>query len=914
MKKQPEQPRLIAEQGDPNQASPEEEKQKEVYRQRLKEALQDPEFRKMPGFPIGTDEAILELSDPPYYTACPNPFINEIIAQWQAERQEIRQQLGLPDDTVEGNGYHREPFAIDVSEGRSGTIYNAHSYHTKVPYEAIMRYLLHYTEPGDIIFDGFCGTGMTGVASEMCGKKKEIKKLGYQINNLSEVFYDGVKKSHYGVRKAVQIDLSSIATFISYNYNIPVKIEEFKKAVNEIIKQVKIETDWMYDTWHDSKNSQKGRINYIIWSDVYICPNCGVDNIFWDVAINQDRGIVNKTWNCPKCGVLLTKNHRGNKSAIVAEKYFIKEYDEITGKIHKKAKLIPVLIEYTFNKKRYRKRPDNYDFELLEEIKKKPINKFIPIKKIPDGINTRQPLVSHGIEYVHQFYSHRNLIVLASIYEAINEKKYSNQLKNHLLFLISSYNLTHSTIMTRIIFKSGGKKPILTSHQTGTLYISSLPVEKNIIRGISELKINTIEKSFNIISEYNSIISTQSSTNLNFIPDNSFDYIFIDPPFGGNLMYSELNIIWESWLKIFTNNDQEAIINMIQEKNLQSYSILMEECFKNFFRTLKPDRWITIEFHNSQNAVWNSIQEALLRAGFMVADVRILDKKQGSFKQVTTQSAVKKDLVISAYKPSLFFENIFLNEHDSLKGVWVFVTHHLSKLPLPNLKNYILQPIQERYSYLLYDRMVAFHIQRGLTVPLSATTFYQGLEKRFVERDGMYFLSEQIPHYDKMRLNAKDTYQIQSFVIDEKTSLQWIRQQLDTKLGGKEQSFADIQPQFLMKLKQAKHEQLPELIELLEQNFLQRENGKWYVPDPNKASDLEKLRNKALLREFAHYLKENKRLRQFRSEAVRAGFADAWQRKDFQTIVQVAERLPEQVLQEDPDLLMYYDNASLRID
>ena len=46
---------------------------------------------------------------------------------------------------------------------------------------------------------------------------------------------------------------------------------------------------------------------------------------------------------------------------------------------------------------------------------------------------------------------------------------------------------------------------------------------------------------------------------------------------------------------------------------------------------------MTVEFHNSQNRVWNAIQEAILRAGFVVADVRTLDKKQGTFKQVTAQ-------------------------------------------------------------------------------------------------------------------------------------------------------------------------------------------------------------------------------------------------------------------------------------
>jgi hypothetical protein len=105
---------------------------------------------------------------------------------------------------------------------------------------------------------------------------------------------------------------------------------------------------------------------------------------------------------------------------------------------------------------------------------------------------------------------------------------------------------------------------------------------------------------------------------------------------------------------------------------------------------------------------------------------------------------------------------------------------------------------------------------------------------------------------------------------------------------------------------------LPDLRELLEENFLQDETGRWYAPDPNKAEDLEKLRTRGLLREFDTYTTTRKKLKTFRSEAVRAGFARAWRERDYSTIVQVAQRLPEQAIQEDPDLLMYYDNASLR--
>src|SRR2546421_9188991 len=144
----------------------------------LREKLRDSEFRKIEGFPHGTDEAILALSDPPYYTACPNPFIQE----WLAEH-------GNPYDAATDE-YHREPFAADVSEGKNDPIYNAHSYHTKVPHKAIMRYILHYTDPGDVVFDGFCGTGMTGVAAQMCGDDRVIESLGYKVSSDDTILND----------------------------------------------------------------------------------------------------------------------------------------------------------------------------------------------------------------------------------------------------------------------------------------------------------------------------------------------------------------------------------------------------------------------------------------------------------------------------------------------------------------------------------------------------------------------------------------------------------------------------------------------------------------------------------------------------------------------------------------------------
>jgi len=129
---------------------------REYFLNLLRVKLQDIEFRKTEGFPIGTDEAILAMSDPPFYTACPNPFLEVFIEHCGK----------VYDPSVK---YKREPQTIDVSVGKSDPIYKAHSYHTKVPHLAIVPSILHYTEPGDIVLDGFSGSGMTGVAAQWCG-------------------------------------------------------------------------------------------------------------------------------------------------------------------------------------------------------------------------------------------------------------------------------------------------------------------------------------------------------------------------------------------------------------------------------------------------------------------------------------------------------------------------------------------------------------------------------------------------------------------------------------------------------------------------------------------------------------------------------------------------------------------------
>lgn len=154
---------------------PNDEERRKYFLEKLREKLKDPEFRKIEGFPISSDEDILALSDPPYYTACPNPFIADYIKQY-----------GKPYDP-ETDNYRREPFVVDVSEGKKHPLYTAHAYHTKVPHRAVMRYINHYTNEGDLIYDFFAGSGMTGLASLLYdANTPECKTVGIAApHNLS---------------------------------------------------------------------------------------------------------------------------------------------------------------------------------------------------------------------------------------------------------------------------------------------------------------------------------------------------------------------------------------------------------------------------------------------------------------------------------------------------------------------------------------------------------------------------------------------------------------------------------------------------------------------------------------------------------------------------------------------------------
>lgn len=854
---------------------------RQYFRDELRKKL--PELKTLEGYPIGEDDDIINLSDPPYYTACPNPWLNDFVAEWEKEKESPELKKIRKDDFEV-----KDPYASDVSEGKNNPIYNAHSYHTKVPHPAIMRYILHYTQPGDIVLDGFAGTGMTGVAAQMCGKC-DIDLKNKIENEFEKLEY---KKPVWGTRHAVLGDLSPVASFIAYNYNTPVNANEFERVANRILIEAEKEYGWMYETKHI--DGSIGKINYVVWSDVFICPDCGSEIVFYYTAVDKKTGKVKKEFACNNCGAIHTKKE--------LSRMLTSSYDKRLNKSIQTAKTVPVLIQYfDQNGKKYNKELDNEDFELINKIESMEIPYWFPINELPNGFNTNQPKQSHKYERVYQFYTKRNLIILSAI------KSKCKLPIEHLMFNSQLINISNlNRYRPEVSFPYN---PL-----NGTLYIGSQIAESNVFIAYRN-KIKRLVEAIDLLSNKN-VISITSAENTS-LKDNSIDYIFTDPPFGANINYSELNFIQEAWLKVKTNNKEEAIENDSQHKGLLEYQNIMQKCFAEYYRVLKPGHWITIEFSNTAASVWNSIQLGLNRVGFVIANVSSLDKQQGSFKAVTTPTAVKQDLVISCYKPSETFTTQFMIQ-DSRANTWSFVSEHLEHLPIPSVKDERTTSVIERSPKVLYDRLITYFFMRGLPVPLDAADFQEGLRNRYIQEDGMIFTSAQLNQYHELKKKHNITDQPSLFVSiieSENDAIQWIKE----KLEAGPLKYQDIQPDYRKAYTiNRKGEVEVELKDVLEENFIQEADGSWRIPDMNEQKDRDALRTKALLKIWEDYCSQVesgkvKKLKDVRLEAVKAGFKDCYQKKDFKRIVTIGDKIPENLLTEDETLLNYYDIASSKV-
>ncbi len=899
-----------------------EDARREHFLKLLAEKLKDPAFRNQAGFPQGSDEAILAMSDPPYYTACPNPFLEDFV-----------HHCGKPyDPSVK---YSREPQTVDVTVGKTDALYKAHSYHTKVPHLAIVPSILHYTEPGDIVLDAFGGSGMTGVAAQWCGLAPPTYRHGLEL----EWKKQGKPAPKWGARRAVLNDLSPAATFIGANYNIPFDVEAFAKAGRQLLKELEQDIGWMYETIH-TDGKTKGRIEYTVWSEVFTCPHCAGEVNFLEEAFNEDTKKVRDNFPCPHCGAELTKKK--------LEKLFETTIDPVSGRSLNIAKRVPSLIFYIASGKKHRKKPDDFDRQVLKKIIELDFPATFPASRMMHAAEDQQKwgdkwrAGSASFSHVHHLFLPRAAQAVGKLWEKADSSP-DPRIRAFLLFMVEQsiaglsilnrYGPTHFSQVNRIL--------------TGVYYVASQHSECSPWYNLGG-KFERLIKAFRNykVGAGNSAVTTGTATHLG-LPDNSIDYIFTDPPFGDNLAYSELNFIVEAFHRVFTHQEPEAVMSNSQKKGLYEYYSLMKHCFSEYYRVLKPGRWMTVVFSNTQAAVWNGIRTALQEAGFVIANVSALNKVQGSFNAVSNATSVKQDLVITAYKPNGGLEARFLKSGGNGDSVWDFVKTHLGYLPSVKMRGGELEFIQERDPRIIFDRMVAWFVKHGFPVPLSSQEFQAGLSQRFEPRDGMIFLPDQAAEYDKKRMQVAVAPQMEMFVSDERSAIDW----LSDFLKKRPSTYSEITPEYMPMVGAAKKkgEIIPELISLLDENFIQfdgkgevpsqihsylstnykdlrgleksspalvvKAKDRWYVPDPSKAHDLEMKREKALLKEFESYKSApGRRLKEFRLEVLRAGFKIAWVSKDYETIIGIAKKIPEEALQEDEKLLLWYDQALTRME
>ena len=687
----------------------------------------------------------------------------------------------------------------------------------------------------------------------------------------------------------------------------------------------------MYRTEFDGASCA---IKYFVWSDVFACPHCNHEVTYFHFAYAAESKKYLAEFACPSCDANLTKK--------LLERRFETVMDPLVGQPITRTKCQMVLRSFEDARgRRHHLAPVASDADLVRKADDYSMPQTVPLEEIPymHMTHERNNLAALGVTHFHHFFTARNLATIGELLEEIWRRPQPE--RRALLFWVTSCIPKLSRLMN---YNADGIGRVTK----GIFYFASVSQEFSPFAMLRR-SMNDVAKCFaaaQVTQAKSAFVSTHSAQ-ASPLPDCSVDYVFTDPPFGENIYYADLNYLWEKWLGVRTAVDSEAIVSRCRKgaKTFEDYSDAMKGAFSEYFRVLKPGRWITVEFHNSKNSIWRAIQEGLGVAGFVVADVRVLDKKLKTFKQIVNSSTMKQDLAISAYKPTEALSKQFKLGTAGVDSVWSFISEHLRNVPVFVGKSGEADVISERTPQMLHDRMIAFFVQRGVGVPISGPEFLSGLHERYPERDGMHFLQGQVSEYDRKRTTVGELRQLTLFVSDEASATRWIRQQLQTK----PQSFQDLQPQFMQQLQSwDKHEKTIELKEILELNFfcydgtgpvpsqihrylstnfkalrnLEKEDSKlkekavdrWYVPNPLKEGDLEKLRTRTLLKEFEEYRTSTARkIKQFRTEAVRAGFQYCYVQQDYQTIVDVAAKLPEKVIQEDEKLLMYYDVATMRL-
>lgn len=586
-------------------------------------------------------------------------------------------------------------YARALPARRSGHLYGAFPYPTKISPEAIALFIAAHTKPGDMVFDGFAGSGTTGLAALLCENppnelRMEAERLGLRVR--------------WGARNAVLYELGALGALVGQVLTNPPEPTAFRKATEEILCEAEAEDGWVYAA--KDSDQRDGVIRYVVWSDQLRCPACRRETSLWDGCVSQRPAKVASRFVCPRC--------RHDAPLDEVERISAETNGGTSGDRQSLRARQPACIYGSTGGRYWSRPPTQHDLALLNRVEAAPLSDSVPHVAIPWGDLYRRGY-HQGITHLRHFYTRRNLFVFARLWERAGQ--YGDALADALRFWLLSYNASHATIMTRVVAKSGQKDLVVTSAQPGVLYVSGLPVEKNLFAGLRR-KRTTITSAFAIVHGCRGRVEVLQRSSCNVaLPDHSVDYVFTDPPFGANIPYSEISFLNEAWLGTYTERTEEIIVSSAQSKTVDDYQALLKTALREVRRILTPAGKATLVFHSASSEVWNALQSAYTDAGFGVECAGVLDKTQGSFKQVTTNGAVRGDPVL------LLTRSPAGQVPRSLPYVWSVAEQlwqDALETPDPG----------EQTAQRLYSRLVNHFLTRHQQVPIDAETFYQWHQKR----------------------------------------------------------------------------------------------------------------------------------------------------------------------------------------
>lgn len=428
-------------------------------------------------------------------------------------------------------------------------------------------------------------------------------------------------------RKAVAIDLNPVSTFMTRTIAKPIDLENFQNAFNSIQEKVEKEIEELYET------------------------------------------------TCNKCK---------NPATILAT-------------IWEKETNTPIELRiYCANCKTRRvKAPSKQDLVKLQQIEKTEIKLWYPKVKFryPNGLEYKEGTHIEDIDSVEKIFTKRNLIALSTIYHEIEEIK-SDPIRDLMKFAFSS--MVHLASKMCPVAKPSPRahwsnKSATSFWAVHRYWIPPLFMESNVwmlfksatiegAQGALKGKEDSNEQipNFNeatafsdLTDDANILISTQSALDLSNIPNNSVDYVFTDPPYGGDIQYFELSTLWLSWLRGKKGDERfnldwwenEVTINPAQKKDFDYYHNRMYVAFREMFRVLKPAKFLTVTFHSTDVKVYNSIIRAVIFAGFELDKIIYQPPARASAKALLQPygSAVG-DYYIRFQKPKGAFTKVFEKE------------------------------------------------------------------------------------------------------------------------------------------------------------------------------------------------------------------------------------------------------------